>query len=51
MEATIQIASEMYEDRDNRVLGLTIVEHVDFQSWLLNSDKKNKKPIDECEMT
>ena len=43
--------SEMYEARGNRVLGLTIVEHVDFQSWLLNSDKKNKKQIDECKMT
>ena len=37
MEATIQIPSEMYEARGNRVLGLTIVEHVDFQSRLVNS--------------
>ena len=38
MEATIQIPSEMYEARINRVLGLTIVEHVDFQSWFVYSD-------------
>ena len=38
MEATFQIPSEMYEARGNRVLGLAIVEHVDFQSWLVNSD-------------
>ena len=42
MEATIQIPSEMYEARGNRVLGLTIVEHVDFQSWLVNSDITHK---------
>jgi hypothetical protein len=42
MEATIQIPSEMYEARGNRVLGLTIVEQVDFQSWLVNSDITHK---------
>ena len=42
MEATIQIPSEMYEARGNRVLGLTIVEHVDFQSLLVNSDITHK---------
>jgi hypothetical protein len=34
--------SEMYEASGNRVLGLTIVEHVDFQSWLVNSDITHK---------
>ena len=42
MKATIQIPSEMYEARGNRVLGLVIVEHVDFQSWLVNSDITHK---------
>jgi hypothetical protein len=32
----------MYEARANRVLVSTIVEHVDFQSWLVNSDITHK---------